>query len=212
MLVTDERIARGREMLRSMRPTFDAVEKRLWGRPPHHRGDLGHRDEIRHRRRRAAGDPLDRDARLRRAAAGLFQGRVSRRAGDPASRRYSRRAAERLMGRRVRPDPVHADGIQALRGRFRRRRPARRGRLGARRDRVDREPPEEGRLGYGPDLGLRGRAAAGLQFLQRRPGAQAHHARNGRGSASRARRASRSRVRATRPICSSRRARAGRPS
>ena len=68
------------------------------------------------------------------------------------------RAAERLVGRRVRPDAVHADGVQALRGRFRRRRAARRGRLGARRDRLDREPPEEGRLGHGPDLGLRGRA------------------------------------------------------
>ena len=147
LLVTDERIARGRELLAAACRRVRGGRARLRGRPPHHRGDLGHRDEIRHRRGRAAGDPLDRDARLRRAAAGLFQGRVSRRAGDPASRRYPARAAEGLVGRRVRPDAVHADGVQALRGRFRRRRAARRGRLGARCDRLDREPSEEGRLG-----------------------------------------------------------------
>ena len=90
LLVTDERIAKGRELLAQHAAAFDAVGARLRRRPPHHRGDLGHRDEIRRRRGRAAGDPLDRDARLRRAAAGLFQGRVSRRAGNPASRRHPR--------------------------------------------------------------------------------------------------------------------------
>ena len=48
---------------------------------------------------------------------------------------------------RLRPDAVHADRVQALRGRLRRRRPARCGRLGAGRDRLDRQPSEEGRLG-----------------------------------------------------------------
>ena len=72
---------------------------------------------------------------------------------------------------------VHADGIQALCGRFRRRRAARCRRLRARRGRLDGEPSEEGRMGRGPDLGLRGRAAAGLQLSVRRSGAPADHAR-----------------------------------
>ena len=51
-------------------------------------------------------------------------------------------AGEGLVGRRVRADAVHADGLQALRGRFRRRRPPRRGRLDAGSDRLDRQQPQ----------------------------------------------------------------------
>ena len=63
-LVSDERIARGREMLAQHAPTFAAVERDLWRRPPRHRGNLGRRVEIQHDGRRPPGDPLDRDARL----------------------------------------------------------------------------------------------------------------------------------------------------
>ena len=44
LLVTDERIARGREMLAQHAPTFDGGRARLRRRPPRHRGDLGRRD------------------------------------------------------------------------------------------------------------------------------------------------------------------------
>ncbi len=140
LLVTEERITQGPRVAHPARSIVRGGGARLRRRPLCHRGDLGHRDEIRRGRGRAAGDPLDRDARLRRAAAGVLQGRVSRRAGNPASRRHPARAAERLMGRRVRADAVHADGVQALCGRLRRRRAARCGRLGAGRDRLDGEP------------------------------------------------------------------------
>src|SRR5436190_1246569 len=42
---------------------------------------------------------------------------------------------------------------------------------------LDGEPPDEGRLGRGPDLGLRGRAAAKLQLHAGRPGAKADRSR-----------------------------------
>ena len=46
-------------------------------------------------------------------------------------------------------------------------------------DRLDRQPSEEGRLGRGPDLGLRGRGAAGLQLHAGRSRRAAHAARMG---------------------------------
>ena len=138
-------------------------------RSQHHRRDLGRRIELRHHDRRPLGDPLDRDARLHRPPPGLFPRGVSVGAGNPRARRRAPRPSQGLVGRRLRPDAVHADLVQALRGRLRRRRPPRRGRLGARSDRLDRQQSQEGRLGAGPDLGLRGRAAEGLQFPARRP-------------------------------------------
>ena len=153
LLVTDERLAKGREILSQHANAFAAAERAygvdrhviaaIWGIETKYGAVAG----------RSAGDPLDRDARLRRAAAGLLQGRVSRRAGNPASRRHPARAAERLVGRRVRPDAVHADRIQALRDRLRRRRAARRGRLGAGRDRLHRQSSGQGRMGHGPAPG-----------------------------------------------------------
>ena len=73
--------------------------------------------------------------------------------------------------------------------------------LGPRPDRVHRQQSEEGRLGLGLDLGLRGRRAQGLQLHAGRP-PQAAHARGvGSGSGCAAPAASRSRIRRTRPIC-----------
>ena len=74
-------------------------------------------------------------------------------------RRSAPRTDARLLGRRVRADAVHADRVQALRGRCRRRRPPRRGRRSRRPDRLHRQQPQEGRLADRPDLGLRGRGA-----------------------------------------------------
>ena len=72
------------------RATFDAVERSLWRRPLHHRRDLGRGDQLRHARRRAAGDALDRDACLHRPPAELFPRRIPLRAGNsPARRRAS---------------------------------------------------------------------------------------------------------------------------
>ncbi len=98
----------------------------LWRRPPHRHVDLGCGVELRHHGRRAPGDPLDCDACLRRAAAGLFPRRVSGHPRNPASQRRAPGATQGLVGRCVRADPVHADFVQALRRGLRRRRPPRR--------------------------------------------------------------------------------------
>ena len=145
-------------------------------RPLLHRRHLGSRIQLRHHDRRPLGDPLDRDARLHRPPAGLFPRGISLGAGNPGARRRQSRSPQGFVGGRLRADPVHADLVQALRGRFRRRWPARRRRLGARSHRLDRQQPEEGRLGAGADLGLRGGRAAGLQFSQRRSRARADDA------------------------------------
>ncbi len=90
ILVTDARLARGREMLGTHRTAFDAVEKAygvdryiiaaIWG--------IESKYSTHGRRPQCAA--LHRDARLRRPQAGLFQGRISERAGNPASRRPAR--------------------------------------------------------------------------------------------------------------------------
>ena len=99
---------------------------RLRCRPHHHRGDLGRRIELRHLGRRSPGAALDGDLGLRRPPPRLFPRGVFVRARHPAARRHSARPPGRLLGRRIRPDAIHADDVQALRRRFRRRRPPRR--------------------------------------------------------------------------------------
>ena len=99
---------------------------RLRRRPLYHRGDLGRRIELRHFGRRPLGAALDGDLGLRRPPPRLFPRGVFVRARHPAARRYRARPPGRLLGRRFRPDAIHADDVQALRRRFRRRRPARR--------------------------------------------------------------------------------------
>ena len=129
ILVSDARIQTGRELLAKHKAIFDKVEK-AYGVDRHIITAIwGVEFELQHARRRSPGAALDRDARLRRPPPGLFPRRVSLRAGNPASRRSAAGAAEGLVGRRVRADAVHADVVQALRRRFRRRRPPRRGRL-----------------------------------------------------------------------------------
>ena len=142
---------------------------RLRRRSLHSRGDLGRRIEIRHHGRRSSGDPLDRNACLRRPPPRFFPRRVFVGAGHRPARRRAAPAADRLLGRRVRADPVHALDVRALRGRFRRRRPPRHCRFRPRRHRLDGEQSEKLRLGEGRGLGLRGRAAAALQLPACRP-------------------------------------------
>ena len=72
-LVSDARIARGNEMLAQYRTTFDAVEKAYGVDRYTITAIWGVEIELRHDRRRPAGAALDRDARLRRAAAAYFK-------------------------------------------------------------------------------------------------------------------------------------------
>ena len=162
ILVNDNRLAKGREILAKYKPQFDAVEKAYGVDRYIDRLDLGHRVELLDADGRPQRGAIDRDAGLRRPPPGLFQGRIPHRAGNPQPRRSASRTDARLLGRRVRADAVHADRLQALRRRRRRRRPPRRRRQRRRPDCVDRQQPQEGRLAGRPDLGLRGGAAGGL--------------------------------------------------
>ena len=92
ILVSDARIANGREILAKNKAVFDKVEKpygvdryiitAIWGVESNY-GTLGGD---------RAGAALDRDAGLRRPPPGLFPRRIPLRAGDPASRRSASRS------------------------------------------------------------------------------------------------------------------------
>ena len=139
LLVNDDRIARGRALLAQYAPTFAAVERTYGVDRAIVAAIWGVEFELQHARRRSPGDPLDRDARLRRPPPRLFPRGVFVGAGNSAARRRAARTSDRLLGRRVRPDAIHADLVQALCGRFRRRRPSRRRRLGPGPYRLDRQ-------------------------------------------------------------------------
>ena len=138
LLVTDERIARGRELLQQHAAAFEAVERAygvdrhiiaaIWGIETKYGTVAGERPVIRSTATLACVGRRQAYFKDEFLAALEILHRGDIRAG----------AAEGLMGRRVRPDAVHADRVQALCGRFRRRRAARRGRLGAGRHRLDR--------------------------------------------------------------------------
>ena len=83
-------------------------------RPRDHRRHLGRGDQLRRARRRALRAALDRDAFLHRPPPTLFPRRIPRHAENPPARRHSPRPPGRLLGRRLRPDPVHAHRLPAL--------------------------------------------------------------------------------------------------
>ncbi len=116
VLVTDRadraRPRNSRQERRDLRVSRESIRRRSL----YHCRDLGHRVELRHAGRRPQRAQLHRDTGLHRPPSGLFQGRVSRRAGNSASRRSDAAAIARLMGRRVRRDAVHADRVQEIRG------------------------------------------------------------------------------------------------
>ena len=201
ILVSDARIAGGRDILAKNKAVFDKVEKQYGVDRYIITAIWGVEFELRHARRRPAGAAFDRDAVLHRPPPGLFPRRISLRAGNPASRRPEAGATDRLLGRRVRSDAVHADVVQALRRRFRRRRPPRRRQQRRRPDRLDRQQSEEGRLGPERDLGLRGRRPEGLQLSAGRSSASSSRSPNGKRTASSAPATSRFRIRTRRPIC-----------
>ena len=164
ILVNDARLAKGREILAKYKPQFDATEKAygvdryiiaaIWGIESNYSTQMGDRSVLQSTATLACigrRQKYFRDEFLS-ALEILHHGDL-----QP-------RPDARLMGRRIRADPIHADGVQALCGRCRWRRPPQRRRRPRRPDRVDRQQPEEGRLADRPELGLRGRGAEGLQL------------------------------------------------
>ena len=170
LLVSEDRIARGREMLAAESRGLRRDGKRLRRRPPCHHRDLGHRIEILHHDRRPLGGALDRDARLCRPAAGLFPQRVSWRRSNcsiaatspPKWLKGSWAGAfgpTQFMPTVYKNYAVDADGDG--------RRDV--DRLGAGPARLDRELFPQAWLGERTDLGLRGRGAEEFQFHAGRP-------------------------------------------
>ena len=111
LLVSDDRIAQGRALAGAICADLRRRRTRLRRRPRHSRGDLGRRIGLRHARRRSAGDPLDRDACLRRPPPRFFPRGVFVDAGNPAARRRAAGPPGRFLGRRVRADAIHADDV-----------------------------------------------------------------------------------------------------
>src|SRR5262249_4978954 len=83
-------------------------------RSPLHRRYLGRGIQLRNADRRALGHPFNGDACLYRAAAGLFPRGIALGIGNSLARRCDACASQGLVGGRVRPNPVHANLVQAL--------------------------------------------------------------------------------------------------
>ena len=119
----------------------------LWREPLHAGGDLGRRIEFRPEHGPAPAGAVALDPRLLRRAGELFPLRAYGDLEDHRPRRRAGRQTERIVGGRVRADPVHALDLPAARGRLRGRRTARHRRFGARRARFDRPLPRASRAG-----------------------------------------------------------------
>ena len=117
ILVNDDRVKNGLDILAKHKAVFDKVEKQYGVDRYTITAIWGVEFELRHAWRRSSGDPFNGNAGLRRPAAGVFPRRVSRHAGNPASWRRQRRSSEGFVGRCVWADAVHADLVQALCGR-----------------------------------------------------------------------------------------------
>ena len=128
ILVSDARIQTGRELLAKHKAIFDKVEKAygvdrhiitaIWGVESNYGTLGGDRPVLRSTATLACVGRRQAYFRDEFLSALEILHRGDLRPG----------AAEGLLGRRLRPDAVHADVVQALRRRFRRRRPPRRGR------------------------------------------------------------------------------------
>ena len=173
LLVNDDAHREGPRAPRQVPRHLRRGRARLRRRPLYHRGDLGRGDQLRRAGRRPSGDPLDRDARLHRPPADLFP------RANSSPRWTSFRRGD------VRPDRLVGSWAgafgptQFMPTAFKRfavdfdgdgRRDVVDSRAGP--HRLDRQQPEEGRLGRRPDLGLRSGGAGEFQFHARRQASQ----------------------------------------
>ena len=169
ILVNDDRIKNGRDILAKYRPTFDAVEKAygvdryiiaaIWGVESNYGTMVGDRSVIRSTATLACIGRRQDYFREEFLSALEILARGDVRADHLKGSWAGAFGPTQFMPTSFKRFAVDYDGD----GRrdvveFR-----------ARPHRLDREQPEEGRLGGGPDLGLRGRAAEGLQLSARRP-------------------------------------------
>ena len=116
----------GSALLEKYRATFDAAERdygvdrytiaAIWGVETNYGTPIGDRPVIRSTATLAC---IGRRQKY-------FRDEFFAALADPPARRHPARPAGRLLGRRLRADAIHAHRVQALRGRFRPRRPPRR--------------------------------------------------------------------------------------
>ena len=198
-LVDDERVADGQtamaehaERARQLAEEEFGVDRHViaafWGVESNFGQEMGDRPLVQ----------LADDARLRAVAPPRLLPR--RTDGDPEDRRQRRRAArrtQRLLGGRVRADPIHALDLSAARRRSRRFRPRHR-RQRRRRARLDRQLSEEIRLadgepwgfevklpdGYSGPSGRKDKHPMSFWAAQGHPRIDGRRARRGRGGAS----------------------------
>jgi hypothetical protein len=167
-LVDDERVADGQAMLKQWRDTLAVAAERyrvdpatvvaVWGVESNFGRNFGKRPLL------TSLSTLSCYGRRQAYFRGeFFDALKIVDAGDVEAR-----AAHRLLGRRLRPHPVHAFHLPAAGRRWRRRRPARPDRQRSRRPRLDRQLPQQGRLAPGRALGLRGPPAGRLRCQRRR--------------------------------------------
>ncbi len=173
LLVSDARIETGRAILAKHRAAFDAVEK-AYGVDRHYVAAIwGVESNYSTADRRALGDPFDRDARLHRPAAGLISARnssprwkSSRAAtcGQSISRAPGRAPSGRPSSCRPRSSATPSISTATAAATSSNSIP----------DLIASTANNLKKDGWvdRPDLGLRGRGAAGLQFHARRPLAQ----------------------------------------
>ena len=153
ILVNDNRLAKGREILAKYKTQFDATEKAfgvdryaiaaIWGIELNYSTQMGDRSVMQSTATLACIG--------RRQA--YFKDEFLT-ALEISTAAISSRSSCAAPGRRLRADAVHADRIQALCRRRRRRWPPRRGRQRRRFDCVDRQQSQEGWLADRPELGL----------------------------------------------------------
>ena len=154
ILVNDNRLAKGREILAKYKPQFDAAEKAygvdryiiaaIWGIESNYSTQMGDRNVVQSTATLACVGRRQAYFKDEFLTALEILNRGDLR---PEQMRGSWAGA---FG----ADAVHADRVQALRRRRRRRRPPRRRRQSRRPDRLHRQQPQEGRLADRPDLGL----------------------------------------------------------
>ena len=128
--------------------------------------------------------PLGRDAGLRLPAPGVLPQAADGRAAHRAARRPAAGGDDRQLGRRARPDAVHAVGLFQARRRLRRRRPRRHDPQHAGRARLRRQSAEELRLAARPALAAGGARAGADAVAGGRPRRSSTRARNGCAGAS----------------------------
>ena len=153
---------RGQALMRQHQATLERIEKRfgvpapilisIWGLETNYGADS---------QRQVLHHPLARHAVLRLPPLGVLHRPPARRTAHRRSRRPHAGADARRLGRRDRPHPVPALRLLQVRGRFRRRRPARPRAQRARHAGLHRQLPQGQRLAGGPGLG------AGLGQLRR---------------------------------------------